>query len=135
MKALQATAQSPSSETLGHFATRVRAAHLRSTEQKARQAPLRTGLFAGLTAVGAAAAVGLVLQVAFPSTGPAPMGPGEAVGFVEPSAPAPEPSQVAQADNPDDDLFGAEAANTLDDEALLDLFAVAEDDSFDDFDS
>ncbi|HEY3446158.1 MAG TPA: hypothetical protein VGK67_07325 [Myxococcales bacterium] len=135
VQALQRTAPSPSAETLGHFATRVRAAHLRSVDRQAQRAPLRTGLFAGLSAVGAAAAVGLVLQLAFPAPGPAPVGADEAsVALVEPAGPAPEPALASTA--ADDDLFGIdEGARTYGDEALLDLFAAADDDALDDFDT
>ncbi len=133
VRALQRSAQSPSAETLAHFATRVRAAHLRASDSQARRAPLRTGLVAGLSAVGAAAAVGLVLQLAFPAPGPAPV----EVAELEPrpsaaAAPADEPALALAAA---DDLFAVDADAAYDDEAVLDLFAAADDDLFDDLDS
>ena len=67
LEALYSTAQSPSAETLGHFATRVRGAHLRRHQETERKAPARIGLFAGLCAAAGAAAVALVLQLGHPT--------------------------------------------------------------------
>lgn len=125
VRALERTAQSASPETLAHFATRVRAAHLRAVDRRARHAPLRTGLVAGLSAVGAAAAVGLVLQLAFPAPGPAPVTAEE----LATALPVAEHARAAE-----DDLFGIEEGIAYGDETLVDLFAEADDD-LDDFDT
>ena len=117
VEALARTAQSPSPEVLGHFATRVKAAHLREQDRRQRGAPVRTGLLAGAFAVAGAAAVALLLQFAFPEhSHPVPVEPTpNQVAAVEPQ-PAP-PAAVEGAD---------EWANASD-EVTADLLADADD--------
>lgn len=111
VEALERTAQSPSPQVLGHFATRVKAAHLRAQDAEHKRAPVRTGLIAGLSAVGAAAALALVLEAAFPAT---PRG-----------GPAPEPAAVAEIAHDEEEDFGEGASDLLAEE----LYAAADEDS------
>jgi uncharacterized protein YfaQ (DUF2300 family) len=120
LKALAATAQTPSPEVLGHFATRVRAAHLRAQESRQRSAPMRTGLLAGLSAVAGAAAVAFLLQFAFPTHHAPTTEPGPPEIVV-----AAEPSQVNPATAAVDDEWAAAS-----DELSTEMVAGADDQEF-----
>lgn len=63
---LQATREEPDPRTLAGFAMRVRAKHVQKDERTRRVAPLRAALLAGALAAAGAAAVGLLLDRAFP---------------------------------------------------------------------
>ncbi|MBI5546278.1 MAG: hypothetical protein HY901_20520 [Deltaproteobacteria bacterium] len=116
MRALEQTAQSPSPERLGHFATRVRAAHLRRQDERQRKAPLRTGLLAGAFTTAAAAAVVLALELAFPRPSPLAAGSASAELAVS-SEPAPAPMEIEATREEDEELWAAELGDEPDPDA------------------
>lgn len=102
--ALTSTAQSPSPLRLDHFASRVRAAHMRRHDAARRRSPLHTGLLAAACGAAGAAAVALLFGIGVPAPHH---------GGSEPAAAVSRIDDAASASSAENDLWSDGAVDVL----------------------